>query len=293
MFEKKTEWGCNRFPDFSQEKDFCQLASRKIKYKVKDIKRLLHDVAFIVMMDVNNQKITNKIKFVKEEDEYFSENFENFKILEEKLKNQCELNKETFEDFKFKISSKFVILKELNEKFVWDEMSMLETNYSALAYVLTRFREKDDSRNSFESSFQRYFLGRHMQDLPDSQQDLTVFQKLVLNYLSESLDEFDNEIIEGVVDTIKGTYGVGKRSEIDAYNELKKNFSKIIKFSGDFSFADSLGVDFLIFDEGMGWVPVQVKTSFVNCYRNTKFCDSVCMGKEKGKWVTKLYEQEE
>ncbi len=116
---------------------------------MKDVKRLLSDVAFIVIMDVNDV-ISKKIKYVKEDDEYFKKNFENFRTLEEKLSEQCELNKETFEDFKVNLSSKFVILKELNEKFVWDEMSMLETNYSALAYVLTKFREKDGSKNSFE-----------------------------------------------------------------------------------------------------------------------------------------------
>ena len=291
MSNKRTEWGCNRFPAYSEERDFCQLASKKIKFKVKSVKKLLDDIAFIVIMDVNDE-ISKKIKYVKEDDEYFTENFNNFRILEEKLSEQCELNKETFDDFRLKISSKFVILKELNEKFVWDEMSMLETNYSALAYVLTKFREKDKSKNSFDSCFQKYFLGSYMQDLPESKQDLTIFQKLVLSYLADSLDEFDNEIIEGVVDTIKGTYGMGKRSEIEAYEELKNSFSKVIKFSGDFSFADSLGVDFLIFDDGLGWIPVQVKTSFMNCYRNTKFCNSVCMGKENGRWKTKTYEQE-
>jgi len=203
------------------------------------------------------------------------------------------LNKQTFEDFKVKLSSKFVILKELNKNFVWDEMSMLETNYSALAYVLTKFREKDGSKNSFESCFNKYFLGTYMQDLPESKQDLTVFQKLVLNYLAESLDEFDNGIIVGVIDTIKGTYGMGKRSETEALRELERNFSKVIKFSGDFSFADSLGVDFLVYDDGVGWVPTQVKTSFINCYRNTNFCSSMCMGKENGKWIMKLYDNEE
>ncbi len=116
-------------------------------------------------------------------------------------------------------------------------------------------------------------------------------QKTVLNYLAESLNEFDNEIIVGVVDTIKGTYGIGKNSEIQAYRELEKTFSSVIKFSGDFSFADSLGVDFLVFDDGIGWVPVQVKTSFINCYRNTKFCNSVCMGKENGRWRMESYEE--
>ncbi len=291
MSDKRTEWGCNRFPVFSEEKDFCQLASKKIKFKVKSVKKLLGDVAYSVIMDVNDD-ISKKIKYVKEEDEYFTENFKNFRILEEKLSTQCLLNQETFEDFKVKLSSKFVILKELNEKFVWDEMSMLETNYSALAYVLTKFREKDGSKNSFESCFNKYFLGTYMQDLPDSKQDLTIFQKLVLNYLAESLNEFDNEIIEGVVDTIKGTYGMGKRSEVEALRELEKTFSKVIKFSGDFSFADSLGVDFLVYDDGLGWVPVQVKTSLMNCYRNTKFCISMCMGKENGRWVMKAYEEE-
>jgi hypothetical protein len=290
MSDKRTQWGCNRFDIHSEEKDFCQLASRKIKFKMKDVKRLLSDVAFIVIMDVNDV-ISKKIKYVKEDDEYFKKNFENFRTLEEKLSEQCELNKETFEDFKVNLSSKFVILKELNEKFVWDEMSMLETNYSALAYVLTKFREKDGSKNSFESCFNKYFLGTYMQDLPDYKQDLTIFQKLVLNYLAESLNEFDNEIIVGVVDTIKGTYGIGKNSEIQAYRELEKTFSSVIKFSGDFSFADSLGVDFLVFDDGIGWVPVQVKTSFINCYRNTKFCNSVCMGKENGRWRMESYEE--
>jgi len=292
MYNERVEWGCNRFAAYSEEKDFCQLASKKIKFKKKKIKELLNDVAYSVILDVNDD-ISKKIKYVKEEDEYFKDNFENFKELEQKLSKQCELNKQTFEDFKINLSSKFVILKELNKKFVWDEMSMLETNYSALAYVLTKFREKDGSKNSFESCFNRYFLGTYMQDLPDSKQDLTAFQKIVLNYLAESLDEFDSGIIEGVVETIKATYGMGKRSEVDALRELEKTFSKVMKFSGDFSFADSLGVDFLVYDDGAGWVPTQVKTSFINCYRNTNFCFSMCMGKEKGRWVMKTYDDEE
>ena len=50
---------------------------------------------------------------------------------------------------------------------------------------------------------------------------------------------------------------------------------------------------FRVNDDGAGWVPTQVKTSFINCYRNTNFCFSMCMGKEKGRWVMKTYDDEE
>lgn len=288
MFDKSKGWGCNKFPDNSEEKDFCQLASKKIKFKYKKIKDLLRAVADSVIMDVNSD-ISKKIKFVKEDDEYFSENLKLLTKLEEKLAPLCDRNEETFRIFKYELASKFVILKEINKKFVWDEMSMLETNYSALAYVLTRLREKDKSKDSFEYSFRRYFEGVHMEHLPANKQDLTAFQKLVLNYLAESLDDMDNEIIGDVLHTIKSTYRIGASAEQDAYRELKKNFDIVIKFSGDFSFADALGVDFLIYDEEYKWIPVQVKNNFSKCYRNTKFCNNVCMGKENYKWRIETY----
>lgn len=278
----KKEFGCFYFAKGSQNREFCEkIAEPEFKKPSikKDVQHRLKEIKDIVLASENKQ-LMQKVKEYSEKDDFFRENRNNLTNLETLLSPICEKNKDTIDNFKKELSSRFLFLKKEGENFVWDELSMLNTNYSALAYVLTKFREKAEDYNaSFTQLYNKFFTGN------TEKMDLSPFQRLVYNYLEETLDEWQKKTIKETLEGIAETYRRGKIAEDEAVEYLTK-FYELIKFSGDFSFADALGVDFIL-KRGEEYFPLQVKSNYSACYENSRFCGGGCIGKDKnGKWKT-------
>lgn len=285
-FEYEEVWGCEvlKKTDFPAYEWCKNIAQKEIAFKKTEVQYRLDQVAELVT-ESDNERLKEKIKFYSDNDPFFSENRNNLEVLDEKISGYCETNRNTIQNFKRNLSKKFVFMKAENEKYVWDSINMLNTNYSALAYIITKFREQLKLYNeSFSNIYRTVFQGSFESM---ERAELSLFQKLIYNYLVENLKEMDSEIIKDILFTIQKTYEIGEISEKQAYDILEKRVGpdKVLKFSGNFSFADKLGVDYLVYHKGIEqWVPVQVKSNFKSCYENKKFCTGVCMGKEKGKW---------
>jgi hypothetical protein len=187
------------------------------------------------------------------------------------------------------LAQKFLFVDKQNDKYTYNQLTKLNTNYTALAYLLTDFRSRKGLiGESFDQIFTKYF------ETPPNSMNESPFFNLIIEYFSNREEAVN--IMSGVFKTIKGTGDIGAASETAALNILSEHFGEenVIVFSGDFSWPDFLGIDMLVLEEdlGWGWVPVQVKTNIDSCYGNKKFCNNICIGKEKKTqtWKIKIYD---
>jgi hypothetical protein len=289
-------FGCNLF--YGSEKEWCRnIAMREIRKPSR--KKDIQDDIDLFSLELKQRKedgVTERIKFYDENDDFFIENINNLNSLKEKI-SDCAVGKKSIESFEEKLSSMFVFVKEIEDQIQYDELTKLNTNYSALSYLLTLHRRKmienlsgmTKSDPSFDAIFHSYFLGSD----DERQKRYPEFVRFLIRYIDGDDDSY--KIMQYVYETIFETTEVGNASEKEVegiLNNLKeiKEIEDLKIFSGDFSFCDFLGVDMMIKLEGY-WFPVQVKTKYDNCYGNQKFCKNLCVGKKGKKYIMALYDQ--
>ena len=280
-------WGCNLFPKNSENREWCDTAKDKIKYNFSKVQDQIDKIADFLKNDVE-QSYREKVKFYTEGDAFFEDNITNLNKLEEYLSPTCDRAEETIQKFKENIAEKFLFVEKENDKFKYSMLNRLNTNYSALAYLLTEFRDRKGLvGQTFDELFNTYFT-------KTSGVGESFFFNLIINYFSDREEAV--KIMEGVFKTIRGTDTIGKHSEEQAQQLLSKHFGEenVKVFSGDYSWPDFLGVDMIVQDDvlGWGWVPVQIKTSLSGCRPNKKFCKNICLGKKRfsQEWGIKLYD---
>ena len=267
MLESNGEsWGCNLFPENTEQKDWCKCTMGRIKTKYALIQSEINKIADFLKSQTD---LSNTIKFYKEDDPFFSDNLNNLNELANLL-SSCGKTNKTINEFKKDVAKKFLFVNKEEDKFTYSLLNRLNTNYSALAYILTDFRNRKNFKNSsFDDIFNSYF------GTPKDSMSQSYFFNLIVNYLSSKesfAHEKSKEIVDNILKTIKGTDDIGKKTEMEAYKYLVKTFGKnnVKDFSGDYSWVDFLGVDMLVYDE-KGWVPVQIKTNPNECKSNTRF----------------------
>lgn len=293
MLESNNDnWGCNLFDDNSEEKDWCKCTMGRIKHKYDVVQKELDKIADFLKSQTD---LSHTIKFYKENDPFFSDNINNLNELEELL-SSCDKTKKTIDDFKKDIAKKFLFVNKEEDKFTYSLLNKLNTNYSALAYLLTNFRGRKKMKNeSFDDIFNLYFTPIQKYNNDRGEFSESYFFNLIVNYLSskDSLShQKSKEIVDNVLKTIKGTDDIGKKTETDAYNYLVSKFGEnnVKDFSGDYSWVDFLGVDMVV-NGSNGWVPVQIKTNPTQCKSNKKFCRNICIGKKNNnEWDIKKYD---
>ena len=294
-------WGCDLFDNNSEQKDWCKCSMGRItnpKYK-NTIKSELDKVSKFMKSETD---LSERIKFYSEEDPFFSENIFNLNKLQELLPTDCSKAKNTIEEFKKELAEQFLFVDKEQDKITYSLLNKLNTNYSALSYILTNFRDRKQMKNmSFDDIFNAYFkpVIKYRNDAEETLE--SNFVNLLINFFSNRPEA--NEIIDNVLKTIRGTDDIGKRTEMEAHDWLVKTFGQnnVINFSGDFSWVDFLGVDMLVYttkgsekltgeEVPIGkWVPVQIKTNVEKCVPNDRFCKNVCIGKKNGKWEVRKY----
>jgi hypothetical protein len=284
-------WGCNLFPDNSEKKEWCKNAQNKIIYNFSKVQEQIDKIGDHLK---NDEEISyrEKVKYYMSGDTFFDDNVNNLNLAEELISPTCEKGKKSIDNFKADLSKKFLFVDKINNKFKYSKLTRLNSNYSALAYLLTEFRDRKKLvGNTFKEIFESYF------ETPTDTLKESPFFNLIIHYFSNKKEAI--EIMENVLKTIKGTDDMGRASEEQGFEFLSSHFgSENIKvFSGDFSWPDFLGIDMLINEKdlGWGWVPVQVKTSIGSCRPNRKFCKNICIGKDKSKnynWDYRIYDGE-
>lgn len=271
------EYGCYKLPMGSEIKDWCDSSAKYIANNVRPIKKIISNVQDELKKE-ENAHLKHNLKFFDKNDLFFSQNLENLKKLKE-LTEYCNSGKKAIAAFEETIPSKVIFVKKIGEIYEYSLLNKLNTNFSALAYLLTQYKLKNNlmSQPTLEV-FKKYFLGGE-------------FYKTLMNYFGDS--EYEVNLFKEVFNTITNTTKKGRETELKVIEILNKNFGKenVKDFAGDFSFVDMLGVDVLIYMKDLKkWVPVQIKTKIENCEGNDRFCENICISKtENGQWVVMKY----
>lgn len=290
ILESDTEsWGCYLFPEKSENREWCTNASTKIKKKKSSIQQQIDRIGKYLKED-SEMSYREKVLYYTEGNPFFDENITNFKLSETLITQSCEKSKAAFNYFKSELSKKFLFVDKIQEEYRYSPLTKLNSNYTALAYLLTDYRKRASLVGmSFDEIFEKYFI------TPHNSMNESPFFNFIIKYFSGH--NLAIEIMEKVLRTIKGTGDIGAATEVSAYKFLSEHFGEnnIVVFSGDFSFPDFLGIDMVVNEEelGWGWTPVQVKTKIESCYGNRKFCKNICIGKNKTKnWDIKIYDED-
>jgi hypothetical protein len=273
--------GCNNFIEGSATKEFCKDSEIKIqKNKKSDIKQKIEYVKLLLRREEFNDLVHN-IRPYNEKDDFFSYRLFQWNEMKSYLTG-CTNFDNSVEKFEKEIKESFIFVKNKENEWEYSILNKLDTNYSAAAFLLTAFREKNKlEKLSFNSIYEKYFNREGINE--------SYFTNFLINYFSNKEDDIN--IMKKVLSTIEETSKKGAEREREAYEYLVSLFGEgnVKDYTGDYSFVDKFGIDFMV-NTIKGWVPVQVKSSKKYLYGNKNLCNNVAMGKENGKWDFKLYE---
>lgn len=289
--QEEKNWGCDLFDNNSEQKDWCRCSMARITNRpYSDI--IKNEINNISNFMKGQKDLSERIKFYSEEDSFFSNNISNLNELQKLLSYNCKKKtEETIQNFKKDLAKKFLFVDKEEDKITYSLLNKLNTNYSALSYILTNFRDRAQMKDkSFDDIFNTYFkpITKYRNDVEETSE--SKFSNLLINFFSKKTES--NEIIDNVLKTIRGTDDIGKKTEMEAHKFLVENYGQdnVKDFSGDYSWVDFLGVDIVVNSKKSGgWIPVQIKTSIEKCVPNKKFCKNVCIGKYRGKWEVREY----
>jgi len=284
-------WGCELFDNNSEDYEWCKCCIDKMKEYRNQIKEEIEYIKKLVHRDANAYvKIKGKVKPYSNTDPFFQERIKQFYDFY-RLLQQNRHNEDNVKKFVEKITKSYVFVEKKEEKEDNSLLNKLNTNYSALSYLLTLHRQRNNLKgNPFWLVYRDFF---EMSEKQQNEMRESKFTTLILNFLHG--DQEESDIMSQVFKTIQSTTDLGKKSEGEAYNYLigKLGNSNVINFSGDYSFVDLFGVDFMVkglVDELNFYIPVQVKTSSKDLYGNDKVYENVAIGKTKnGEWKIQLF----
>lgn len=270
------EFGCYKLLKGSENKEWCDTSAKYISLNIEKVKNIVKNVESDLKKE-ENRHLQHNLKHYDEYDEFFSQNLENLETLKENL-TYCEKGIIAIEKFKKTLPGKAIFVYKVAENYEYSLLNKLNTNYSALAYLLTQYRLKNNLLDlTTEQVFKKYF-------------EQGEFYKIIMNYFDNK--EYEIELFKEVFNTISNTTKRGRETEVLAIKMLNKHYGEenIIDFAGDYSFVDMMGVDVLVFSKKMGkWIPVQIKSREKDCKGNYRFCENICMTITDGTWIFKKY----
>ncbi len=280
--EKEGEWGCGLFPEGTEDREWCSYSSERIKNKKAAVQEQINKISELFRRPEFKDLLDN-IKFFKKNDPFYQENINNMVKLKKRLLGTCNFDN-YLKKFKEDLAKQYVFVDKMAYKQKYNSISKLNTNYSALAYLLTWFRRDNKAKvynDPFNVVFDKFFVGSGKEDTMSE----SPFVNLIIDYYGRKEGAVD--VMKKVFDTIKSTSKIGENAEREAYIELRKKYKRVDQFSGDFSWVDMMGVDLMIYDNE--WIPVQVKNNFKDCLGNYRVCKNICMGKDRGVWKYQNY----
>jgi hypothetical protein len=203
----------------------------------------------------------------------------------EKTKDTCPKLRKYVVDQMVKFTDRYVIWNEENQ---YDLLSKLNTNYSAIAYILTtELPDEYKTATSYEDAV-TYFFNE------SNREGVTPFEK----FMGKIGQENQKEIRDRIYQTIQYTTDMG--------NEIEEKFNKYISeqigsgnsvlYSGDYSFMDMIGIDMMIKNPQDVWIPIQVKKWVGGCDNQKDkearkhMCENWCVSNESKYFNIRVYD---
>ena len=281
-FNPKT-WGCRLFSHSSESREWCE--NNQFKFMNSEYKKVVQielDYIADFLESQEDEKYSNRIQKFDPSVKIYESNIADVKDIYEKLKN-CQ-NARVFISKKAKefVKSKMFTTPEQT----YDLLNKLNTNYSALAYLITNFRQKNNLEGEpFNYVFDKYF--RVNPENPDNSPFFKDVEKILVE---------DDDINKNMVyHTIRQTSLTGNNTEEKFHADLWPRLGKenIKHYSGDFSWVDFMGVDMLVNLNGE-WIPVQIKTKLSDCEKSANirnFCKNWCVAPSSPiNWTIQVYD---
>lgn len=162
-------------------------------------------------------------------------------------------------------------IKDEENKYEYSYFNRLNTNYSAVAIMLTGYAIDYNKINDDEIKV--------IEDFRENGQEY--IKNVVRNY-SNNLNTKIKHITNSIINTIATTRSIGSKSEREFINLLNNQGIDYVNTLDDFSFVDFLGVDLIVkFPKFGHYTPVQVKSSWPGKgipSKLKKYCEKDCFG---------------
>ena len=131
----------------NQEKEFCKIASKKIERNKSKIKQQFKK---ILGLGLSDDLIKEKLLHyeMSKENPFFLQSRKDLWDLSKKLTGTCETAKASISDEIKNLNDKIVVLFKDKQNKNYHLINRLDTNYSALAYLLTMFRRHSSKKTS-------------------------------------------------------------------------------------------------------------------------------------------------
>jgi len=271
----KYSTGCEFFPKNSTDYRWCKFAENKLSKTTKKAKLAIERYKKDYLSDYGGEY--KAVKYNKSID-FFKDRRSDVINALEKFKSTCPSLYNYVIQQMNKFVESFVILNQKNE---YDLLNKLNTNWSALALMLTSELPEDYKNLDFEKSLNYFF------EDTDEKSGTTPFEK----FLDRLLIGSNDELKEKIYSTIKEKTKAGQEIEDEFYNYISK-YTETIQYAGDYSFMDMIGIDMVVKNPDNEWVPVQVKKYSGGCdkaeYRKS-MCENWCVSYEKNVWKIKVF----
>ena len=171
-------WGCNLFPENSEEREWCQCATPKVGDKnkksivIKKVSEVINILKYDEFSDIREKKLLS----FNNDDPFFKERAEKFKEVRDMLIPYCsKTNGEngTIAQFRNKIMRDAVFIEKKDDKAEYTLLNKLNTNYTAVAYLLTIHRNKKNLLGkTFDYVFNDFLELRNMNQIRGENQNL-------------------------------------------------------------------------------------------------------------------------
>lgn len=296
-------YGCFLLKD-KTEQEFCRAAEKKIKNDKSSIKKQFNE---ILGLGLSDESIQNKLLRYERKNSFFLQSRRDLFDFTEKITGSCDTAKISIENEIKDLNKKIVVLFKDKQNSYYHLINRLDTNYTALSYLLTVFRRNSSQKTSdnklynefdIKSEVEKFYnLYFNISEIKRDNGENSVFFQQVFNYLGDDkkMEESLKDTFEDVLYSIERTRQIGLESEEEGFSYLKNKYpnNEIVSYAGDFNFVDMIGVDGVMWSiKSNVWIPIQIKTSILGCeYGNKRFCKNMCIGKnKKGEWVERYYD---
>jgi hypothetical protein len=276
--------GCDFFESQTYDYKWCKFAENKLQRNTKKVSDAMSN--YVKEFLSSYKSGIRAVKYDKSLP-FFSERRDMVVDSLEKFQQSCPKLRKHIIDQMIKFTDKYVIWNEENQ---YDLLNKLNTNYTAVAFLLTsELPENYKTAESFEDAI-KYFFETKNDD------GVTPFETFMGRIGTENKEIIRDRIYQ----TIKQKTKEGNIIEDKFYEYMSNQIGggNIIVYSGDYSFMDMIGIDMIVKDPNGVWIPVQVKKWVSGCddktisYARKSMCENWCVSNESKYFNIKVYNGE-
>lgn len=271
----------NAFTD-KEHKAICSGFEEVLGPSKKPGGKRLKSVVDNVIKTLNNEIENSEVKYENFKEgftDFYNERINELDAFINAIDNNCPKVMEKLQYQKNKLEEYGIegLLFDIDGKPEYSFFNRLNTNYSSLAILLTKYVIDNFDIVLLDLS-SREKIGEFIEEHVRNSEKLRKFiRDIIFNHLDKDIEQIRNSIIY----TIASTRGTGIKFESSFAKLLDKHQIPYLSTLDDYSFVDMAGFDFLVkFPKYGYYVPVQIKSSWESGIPTPlkNICDESCNG---------------